>query len=79
MSDCCKACIYKARQAIGETACPFNSLYWDFLARNEPKLRGNPRMNLMLGLLDRRDPEELAAVRAHAAEIKARLWRGERF
>ncbi len=44
MSDYCDACRYNVSQKTGKDACPFNYLYWDFLARNEPKLRGNPRL-----------------------------------
>jgi deoxyribodipyrimidine photolyase-related protein len=78
MSDCCKVCKYDPRRAVGWTACPFNALYWDFLARNEQKLSGNPRMNLMLSLLHKRDPQELAAIRAQGAGIRDKLRRGER-
>lgn len=44
MSDYCKNCRFDVKQKIGEDACPFNALYWDFLIRNEDKLKGNPRL-----------------------------------
>ncbi len=44
MSDYCGNCRYDVKQRTGPDACPFNALYWDFIARNEQKLRGNPRM-----------------------------------
>ena len=44
MSDYCKNCQYDVKQKTGENACPFNALYWDFLVRNEAKLKGNPRL-----------------------------------
>lgn len=47
MSDHCKKCKYDVKQKTGEKACPFNPLYWDFLHRNEDKLKGNPRMGQM--------------------------------
>lgn len=47
MGDYCKQCVYKASQKTGEGACPFNSLYWHFIARNESLLRNNPRMGMM--------------------------------
>jgi deoxyribodipyrimidine photolyase-related protein len=78
MSDCCKVCKYSPRRAIGEKACPFNALYWGFLARNEQKLGGNPRMNLMLSLLHKRDPQELEAIRVQSAAIRNKLRLGER-
>lgn len=47
MSDYCASCSYKVKIKTGETACPFNYLYWDFLARNQEKLANNPRMGMM--------------------------------
>ena len=44
MSDYCGHCRYDVKQRTGPDACPFNALYWDFVARNEGKLRGNARM-----------------------------------
>ncbi len=44
MSDYCGQCRYDVRQKTGPDACPFNALYWDFIARNEARLRGNMRM-----------------------------------
>jgi deoxyribodipyrimidine photolyase-related protein len=78
MSDCCQHCAYDRRETVGEKACPFNALYWDFLARNRENFQGNPRMNLMLALLDKRDPQELAALLQRASQIKNKLRRSER-
>ncbi len=47
MSDYCKSCSYKVKVKTGDTACPFNYLYWDFLARNQEKLSHNARMGMM--------------------------------
>ena len=44
MSDYCRSCRYDVKQRIGPDACPFNALYWDFLARNEDKLGRNQRL-----------------------------------
>lgn len=44
MSDYCTRCRYDVRDRRGANACPFNALYWDFLARNAPKLQANPRL-----------------------------------
>ncbi len=78
MSNCCRQCRYNPRQTIGAEACPFNALYWDFLARNYDRLKSNPRMNLVMANLDRRNPQELAKIRAQAAEIREKLRRSER-
>ncbi|WP_225008710.1 cryptochrome/photolyase family protein [Novosphingobium percolationis] len=44
MSDYCGSCAYKVKLKTGPQACPFNALYWHFLARNEGKLGRNPRL-----------------------------------
>lgn len=44
MSDFCKSCSYKVKEKEGSKACPFNYLYWDFLLRNEKKLKSNIRL-----------------------------------
>jgi deoxyribodipyrimidine photolyase-related protein len=50
MSDYCDACAFSPKKD-----CPITSLYWDFLARNESRLRGNPRLAMPLRSLARRD------------------------
>jgi deoxyribodipyrimidine photolyase-related protein len=44
MSDYCTSCRYDPTKRIGENACPFNALYWDFLSRNQTKLKSNRRL-----------------------------------
>jgi deoxyribodipyrimidine photolyase-related protein len=44
MSDYCKGCSYDPKKRTGDTACPFTTLYWDFLARHEPRFKTNHRM-----------------------------------
>ena len=69
MSDYCTDCVYDHRAASGEDACPFNALYWDFLARNESRLRENYRMGLVYSHLDdKRSVGDLSAIRERAAE-----------
>jgi deoxyribodipyrimidine photolyase-related protein len=77
MSDYCKKCAYDPKKAVGDNACPFNALYWDFLARNEPELSENPRMNKILFNLYRKTPDDLAEIRARAADLQARLRAGQ--
>ena len=66
MSDYCGGCRYKVKEALGPEACPFNFLYWEFLARHQDKLRRNPRMGLVYKSLDRMDPKRLAGIRSQA-------------
>ena len=44
MSDHCNGCRYKVHEKTGPEACPFNYLYWDFLARHRDTLGNNPRL-----------------------------------
>jgi deoxyribodipyrimidine photolyase-related protein len=71
MSTYCQGCRYDVKQRTGPTACPFNSLYWDFLDRHAALLRANPRMALVMKQLEKLSPEELQAVRATAAAHRA--------
>lgn len=64
MSDYCANCPYDYREKIGENACPFNYLYWDFLARHENKLRSQGRMNLVLKHLEKISPQDLEKIRS---------------
>ncbi len=67
MSDHCRDCAYDVRESVGPSACPFNALYWDFIARHAARFRDNPRMAMPLRNLDRMDPARLSALRAQAA------------
>ncbi len=67
MSTYCKGCRYNPKQRSGPTACPFNALYWDFLARHAETLRRNPRMGLVMKQLEKIPDDELVAIRAAAA------------
>jgi len=67
MSDHCRDCAYDVRESLGPKACPFNALYWDFIARHAARFRDNPRMAMPLRNLERMDPARLSAVRAQAA------------
>ena len=53
MSNYCAGCRYDVKKKTGSDACPFNSLYWNFLVRNEAKLRGNPRLRQTYRAWDR--------------------------
>jgi len=73
MSNACKGCRYDPKKASGPEACPFTTLYWDFLARHEKLLAKNQRMTMQLKNLGRKDPKELRAIRRQADELKAML------
>jgi deoxyribodipyrimidine photolyase-related protein len=73
MSDYCGHCRYDVKQRTGPDACPFNALYWDFLARNEGKLRSNQRMAMVYRNWDRMDVATQDALRGQAAGFLERL------
>jgi deoxyribodipyrimidine photolyase-related protein len=78
MSDYCGDCPYDETARTGEGACPFNALYWDFLARNEDRLRSNGRMGLMYGHVDdRRESGDLERVRERVARLRDLAAGGE--
>ena len=77
MSDYCRACHYDVRDATGARGCPFNALYWDFIARHAARFAANPRMAMPLATLARMAPDRRAALRQRAAALLAALDRGE--
>jgi len=77
MSDFCGGCRYDPGETTGEAACPFNALYWDFLARNEPRLRGNPRLAYSYKNWERMAGEKRQMIRNKAAETLSRMRDGE--
>ncbi len=70
MSDHCRGCRFDPAEATGPDACPFTTLYWDYLLRHESQLRGNQRMTMQLKNLARLDASRRAEIRGRAAEIK---------
>ena len=66
MSDIAALPLRREAEA-GPDACPFNALYWDFLARHERRFRRNRRMANVYSGWDRMAPEAQAATRASAA------------
>ena len=73
MSDYCGHCRYDVKQRTGPDACPFNALYWDFLARNEDKLGRNQRLAMPYRNWSRMDPETQTALRDQARSFLASL------
>ena len=67
MSNHCKGCKYDPALSTGGTACPFTTLYWDFLMRHETLLKKNPRMGMQLKNLARLDTTARDAISAQAA------------
>jgi len=66
MSNHCKGCRFNPALAIGENACPFTTLYWDYLNRHVDALAKNPRMLLQIKNLNRLSIDERNAIAAQA-------------
>jgi deoxyribodipyrimidine photolyase-related protein len=66
MSDYCRGCAYDVKRKNGTEACPFNYLYWNFLARHRKKLSGNPRLAQIYRTWDGMDDSRKRAVRRDA-------------
>jgi deoxyribodipyrimidine photolyase-related protein len=62
MGTYCTKCYYNSKEKVGDKACPFNSLYWNFYAKNESLLRSNPRIGMAYVTLDKMLPEAKAAL-----------------
>jgi deoxyribodipyrimidine photolyase-related protein len=73
MGNYCGHCRYRPQQSTGERACPFTTLYWDFLLRHQPLLANNPRMQLQVRNLQRLGEAEREAIRDQAGQLRARL------
>ena len=73
MSTYCKGCRYDVKQRTGPKACPFNSLYWDFLDRHAEALRRNPRMGLVMKQLDKLPEAELEQIRQAAQQHRRQM------
>jgi deoxyribodipyrimidine photolyase-related protein len=78
MSDYCGDCHYYKTKDVGDRACPFNALYWDFLDRNEEPLRSNHRMGLMYGHVDdKRESGEMPEIRERVEDLREMEAAGE--
>jgi deoxyribodipyrimidine photolyase-related protein len=75
MSDYCGDCRFDRKQRVGDDACPFTTLYWDFLDRHRDRLLRNHRVVRQVRSADRLS--DLPAVRERAVDVLDRLDRGE--
>jgi deoxyribodipyrimidine photolyase-related protein len=75
MSNYCKGCRYNPKLRIGENACPFTTLYWDFLDRHKESFATNHRMSQQLFGLKRLS--DLPELKERAREVLEGLEKGE--
>jgi deoxyribodipyrimidine photolyase-related protein len=75
MSDYCRGCRFDPKKRTGDDACPYTTLYWDFIARNEAEFARNNRMAQPVRGLGRLG--DLEQVRERAVEVLQRLDAGD--
>jgi deoxyribodipyrimidine photolyase-related protein len=75
MSQYCSGCSYNPKLRVGTNACPFTTLYWDFLDRNREIFGKNHRMFQQINGLKRLS--DLPELRERAKEVLAGLDKGE--
>ncbi len=73
MSDYCGDCAYSVKAKAGPKACPFNYLYWDFIARHRERIKANPRMAQMVRTWDGFDKDRQAEIKSDSARFLSGL------
>ena len=68
MSNHCKGCRFDPALSVGEDACPFTTMYWDYLHKHVDTLAKNPRMLMQLKNLNRLSDEDRLAISAQAQQ-----------
>ncbi len=71
MSNYCQGCRYDPAVSTGPKACPYTTLYWDFLIRHETMLKKNPRMGMQLKNLTRLDAASRDAIASQATQHRS--------
>ena len=75
MTQYCKGCVYDPKLRVGENACPFTTLYWDFLDRHKEEFVKNHRMSQQVyGLKKLSDLDEL---KVRADQVITGLTKGK--
>tara|TARA_B110000116_G_scaffold265282_1_gene274263 strand:+ start:4112 stop:5662 length:1551 start_codon:yes stop_codon:yes gene_type:complete len=69
MSDYCKGCRYNVKEKIGDSACPLNSLYWNFIDTNYDNLSSNHRMSFPVRNWDKMEDSKKVEIRERAAYL----------
>ena len=74
MTQFCKGCVYDPKLRVGDKACPFTTLYWDFLDRHKEEFVKNHRMSQQVNGLKRLS--DLPELRQRAVIVLDGLSRG---
>jgi deoxyribodipyrimidine photolyase-related protein len=77
MSNYCSGCRYEPAVSTGERACPFTTLYWDFLMEHRKALANNRRMTLQIRNLDRLTDADQRSIKLRARRIRQEASAGD--
>jgi deoxyribodipyrimidine photolyase-related protein len=72
MSNFCSGCQFDYKKRVGSDACPFTTLYWEFMDRHYDQLKDNQRMRFPIRNLEkmRKQPADMAAIRQRASKLR---------
>ncbi len=73
MSNYCRSCAFDVGSKTGEQACPFNYLFWNFLAAHASRLKSNQRLAMLYRTLERKSDEERREIRSRSRAFLAEL------
>jgi deoxyribodipyrimidine photolyase-related protein len=73
MSNYCTHCAYKPELSVGDKACPFTTLYWDFLIRHKEQFSKHPRTALQWKNLSRLDEDTQQSIQKQAKQLRIKL------
>ena len=69
MSNYCKGCKYDVKQRLGEDACPFNALYWNFIGTHQKRFSKSPRMAQIVASYSRFEEQEKSAIQSQVSRF----------
>jgi deoxyribodipyrimidine photolyase-related protein len=78
MSNYCQNCAYNVDEKLGEKACPFNYLYWNFMIKNERHLRNNPRLGFTYKTLDKMTEPHKQQIKLESEQFMKSLYHHEK-
>jgi deoxyribodipyrimidine photolyase-related protein len=73
MSNYCRGCRYNPAHATGDDACPYTTLYWDFLSRHRKPFARHPRTALQWRNLEKLDARTVTDIRQQADKLRSTL------
>ena len=73
MSNACQHCSYHSKDLLGDQACPFNALYWNYIKTHQTLFKNNPRMTMMIASYQKFSEEKKTAIDHQVASIFERL------